>query len=68
MRAALVEHDLGASMMQATSAHDIPYSTFWDWCYGMRKSRKRGIQGVFTTEEEEQLVQYLLIMCERGLV
>ena len=56
MSSALLEHESGASMRQAAILHGIPYSTFRDWCYGVRKSRKKGVIGVLTLEEEEQLV------------
>jgi hypothetical protein len=66
MTAALADFDSGMSMRRAALTHGIPYSTFPEWCYGMRKSRKRGPAGVLSPGEEAQLVEYLLSMCERG--
>jgi hypothetical protein len=67
MTAALADFDSGMSMRGAALTHGIPYSTFSEWCYGVRKSRKRGPAGVLSPGEEAQLVEYLLSMCERGL-
>jgi hypothetical protein len=36
------------------------------WCYGKTRSRQRGTKGVLTLEEENQLVEYLIEMCNRG--
>ena len=66
MSSALLEHESGASMRQAATVHGIPYSTFREWCNGVRKSRKRGGTTVLTLQEEDQLVQYLLAMSDRG--
>ena len=66
MSSALLEHESGASMRQAAVLYGIPYATFRDWCCGVRNSRKRGATGVLNLEEEEQLVEYLLAMSDRG--
>lgn len=49
MKALLAQHEHGASMKLAASNNDIPYSTFKEWCYGVRISRKTGIHGALTT-------------------
>ena len=67
MTRALTAYDEGMSMRQASQCHGIPYSTFREWCYGERKSRKRGPAGVLSPAEEELIVAYLVNMCERGL-
>lgn len=67
MTAALEEHQQGCSMHQATLHHHIPYSTFWNWCCGVTKQRKRGIHNVLNDNEEVELVQYVLEMSNRGL-
>ena len=46
--------------------HGIPYTSFRDWCYGKTCSRKRGVKAVLTPEEEAQIVQFLITMCDRG--
>jgi hypothetical protein len=67
MTTALEDFDSGMSMRNSASAHGIPYSTFREWCYGVRKSRKRGPISVLSLEEENQIVEYLVKMCERRL-
>jgi hypothetical protein len=67
MTAALADFDSGMSMRGAAMTHGIPYSTFREWCYGVRKSRKKGPASVLSLGEEAQFVEYLLSMCERGL-
>ena len=67
MARALTAYDEGMSMRQASQCNGIPYSTFREWCYGERKSRKRGPAGVLSPVEEELIVAYLHSMCERGL-
>ena len=37
------------------------------WCYGKTRTRQHGTKGVLNPEEENQLVQYLIEMCNRGL-
>jgi hypothetical protein len=48
MRAALEEFDTGMSMRNSTASHGIPYSTFRDWSYGVKKSMKRGPSSVLS--------------------
>jgi hypothetical protein len=59
--------DNGVSIRKAVSSNNIPYSSFREWCYGKTCSRDRGMKEVLTSAEEEQLVQYLLQMCNRVL-
>jgi hypothetical protein len=54
------------SMKKASKKFHIPYSSFQEHCYGMRKSRERGAKGVLTTKEERQLTKWLLSMVDRG--
>jgi hypothetical protein len=54
-------------MRNSVGNHGIPYSTFREWCYGVRTTRRRGPGGVLSPEEEEQIVEYLVKMYERGL-
>lgn len=67
MKATLAKHEQGGSMRQASSRHGIPYLTFREWCYSGCRSKKRGGNSVLTKEEEEEVVQYVLAMCDRGL-
>jgi hypothetical protein len=67
MRAALEDFDSGMSMRNSASPHGIPYSTFREWCYDVRNTRKRGPTSVLSPEEDNQIVEYLVNMCERGL-
>ena len=67
MERALTAYDEGMSMREASQCHGIPYSTFREWCYGERKSRKRGPACVLSPTEEKLIVEYLVNMCERGL-
>jgi hypothetical protein len=55
------------NMKKAAEVNHIPYSSLRDWCYGRTRSQDRGVKGVLTAEEEEELVQYLIQMCGRGL-
>jgi hypothetical protein len=63
---AIATHDSGMSMKKASETFNISYSSFREHCYGMRKSRKRGVKGVLTLHEEQQLSDWLLSMVERG--
>jgi hypothetical protein len=58
MRAALEDFDSCMNMRNSTMTHEIPYSTFKEWCYGIRKSKKRGPTTILSPEEEEQNVEY----------
>jgi hypothetical protein len=67
MRVALEDFDSGMSMRNFASAHGIPYSTFREWCYGVRKTKKRSPATALSHEEENQIVEYLVNICEREL-
>lgn len=66
LQQAMAEVDQGVSMRKAAQKYNIPYTTFREWCYGVTTSRRRGAKTVLTAEEEEQIVQYLVHMCELG--
>jgi hypothetical protein len=53
-------------MKRVAETYGTLYSSFRDWCYGRTRTRLRGAQGVLTAEEEEQIVKYLIDMCDRG--
>ena len=63
---ALVAVDGGMSMKKASDLYHIPYSSFREWCYGLRTSRKMGPPAVLSPSEEKQLVDYCIRMCEMG--
>jgi hypothetical protein len=65
LSSAIAAHDSGMSMKKASETFNIPYSSFKEHCYGMRKSRVRGIKEVLTLEEEQQLSDSLLSMVEK---
>jgi hypothetical protein len=67
MTKALEDFDSGMSMRKSASANGIPYSTFREWCYGVMKKRRRGPARVLSPEIENQIVEYLVKMCERRL-
>ena len=46
--------------------YNIPYSSVRDWCYGIRRSYKRGLPTIWNSEEEQLLVDYVLAMCDLG--
>ena len=58
--------DGGMNMHKAAQLYHIPYSSFREWCYSVRTSRKRGPPTVLTPSEEKQLVDYCIRMCEMG--
>lgn len=66
MRDAMAAVDGGMSMKKASTLHHIPYSTFREWCYGVRTTRKRGPPAVLSPSEEQQIVNYIIRMCEMG--
>ena len=66
LQQALAAVDEGKSIKKAALENHIPYTSLCDWCYGRTRSRKRGVKAVLTQEEEAQLVQYLIAMCDRG--
>jgi hypothetical protein len=59
--------DYGISIRKASNTYYIPYSSFRGWCYGKTKSREYGTKGVLIVDEENQLMEYLIEMCNRGL-
>ena len=63
---ALAAVDGGMSMKKASDLHHIPYSSFREWYYGSRISRKLGPPAVLSPSEEKQLVDYCIRMCEMG--
>lgn len=66
LRCAMAAVDDGKTMKKAAEENNIPYSSFRDHCYGKTRSRRRGVQGVLTPEEEKELVDYLVKMCDLG--
>jgi hypothetical protein len=66
LQRALAAVDEGKSMKKAAAENHIPYSSFRDWCYGKPRTRKRGVKAVLTPDEEAQIVNYLVTMCDRG--
>lgn len=66
LRDALAAVDGGMSMKKASDLYHIPYTSFREWCYGMRCSRKRGPPAVLSESEEKLLVDYCIRMCEMG--
>ena len=56
--------DNGKTMKASAKENNIPY--FCDHCYGKTRSRKRGVQSVLTPEEEQEIVDYLMKMCDMG--
>ena len=67
LREAMACVDGGMSMKKASDMYHIPYSTFREWCYGIRRTRKRGPAAVLSPSKEQQLVDYCIRMCELGL-
>lgn len=66
LRCAMAAVDNGKTMKKAAEENIIPYSSFRDHCYGKTRSRKRGVHGVLTPEEEQEIVDYLVKMCDMG--
>ena len=67
LQSALAAVDDGVGIKKAASRNHIPYSSLRDWCYSKTCPRDQDMKGVLTLVEEEQLVQYLLQMCDRDL-
>ena len=63
---ALAAVDGGMNMKKASDLYHIPYSSFREWCYGLRTSRKIGPPAVLSPSEEKQLIHYCIRMCEMG--
>ena len=53
-------------MKKASDLYHIPYSSFREWCYGLRATRKRGPPTILSPDEEKQLADYCIRMCEMG--
>lgn len=66
LKRALEAVDEGQTMKKAAEENNIPYSSFRDHCLGKTRSRCRGVKGVLTLEEEDEIVQYLIRMCDLG--
>ena len=66
LSAALATYDNGMSMKKASEQFPIPYTSFREHCYGMRKSRTRGAKVVLSIDEKHQLSDWLISMVERG--
>ena len=66
LQKAIAEVDDGLSMKKAAKENGIPYSSLRDWCYGRTRSRDHGAKPVLTAEEEVQLLDYLIAMCDAG--
>jgi hypothetical protein len=66
LSSAIAAFDSGMSMKKASEQFHIPYSSFREYCYGMRKSRRHGAKGVLSDEGERQLAKWLISMVERG--
>ena len=58
--------DEGMNIKKASDTYGIPYSTFHEWCYGLRKSQQRGCLGILSVAEEEEIVYYIVRMCMMG--
>jgi hypothetical protein len=63
---AIAAHDSGMTMKKASEQFNLPYNSFREHYYGMRKSRVRGAKGVLTSQEEQLLFDWLLTMVDRG--
>jgi hypothetical protein len=57
--------DDGATMKKAAEENGISYSSFRNWYYGKTRSQKRGEKAVLSHEEEDQIVEFLIKMCDR---
>jgi hypothetical protein len=66
LSSAIAAYDNGMSMKKASLQFGIPYSSFREHCYGVRKSRVKGARGVLSMEEEQQLFDWLFSMVVRG--
>jgi hypothetical protein len=53
-------------MKKAAKENCIPYSSFRDWYYGKIRSWKRGVKAILSPDEEAQIVEFLIKMCDRG--
>jgi len=55
------------SSMRATSTKfAVPYSMLQEWCYGVWKSHKQGLDLALNAVEEQQIIDYLVAMLELG--
>ena len=53
------------SMKKASEQFCIPYNSFREHCYGLRKSRNKGAKGFLSIDELQQLSNWLISMVER---
>ena len=53
-------------MKKAIERFHIPYSSFCNHYYGMRKSRVKSAPGILSKKKEQQLTDWLIAMMERG--
>jgi hypothetical protein len=53
-------------LREAARENGIPYTSLRDWCHGLTRSRSRGRRGVLSAQEENEVVEYLLKMCDAG--
>ena len=51
-------------MMKASEQFHIPYNSFREHCYGLRRSRKRGAARVLSHAEEQELADWVIAMSE----
>jgi hypothetical protein len=52
LSSAIAAHDNGMSMKKASEQFNISYSSFREHCYGVRKSRIKGVPRILTIGEE----------------
>ena len=62
LKQAIVALDVGYTMREVCEAHSIPKTSLRDHYNGMIKSRKMGPQSIFTKEEEDKIVAYIVEM------
>ena len=63
---AIKAYNNSMSMKKASEQFCIPNSSFREHCYGLRKLRNRGAKGILSTDEKQQLSDWLISMVERG--
>ena len=63
---AIAAYDNGMSIKKASEKFRIPYNSFREHFYGLRKSRNRDAKGTLSTDEEQQPSNWLISMVERG--
>jgi hypothetical protein len=65
LTSAIATSDNGMRMKEASEQFQIPYTSFREHVYVMKKSRIRGTKDVLSQEEEQQLIGWLIFMVER---